>query len=121
MISGPYRVDWKEEEIDASLDGLQAIVGGSIEALPIPADKATVFCNEDGKGMHLPGTAMWVEGDRVLDIVAGSCVVLGPVNDEGETLALTDEALAYVKSVLKPLVPEPRMEFVEGDVFGDAA
>ena len=122
VISGPYRVDWKDEEIDASLEGLQRIVGGLIELLPIDSEQATVFCHEEGKVLHLPGTAQWHENGRVHDVIAGPCVVLGPVDDEGDTLALTDEALAYVKTILAPLIPEARMEFIPGaDTFGDAA
>lgn len=44
-------------EIDGSLAGLQALVGGDIQAVYPYDDPVAIICNEEGKLMGLPSTA----------------------------------------------------------------
>lgn len=76
-------------EIEDGLDALQQLVGGNIEALPIPefirgADEATAYVNEDGKDNpecrpNMRATDLMVPGVGILfgDYVAGTMVLLG--------------------------------------------
>jgi len=112
IVEGPAAEDWRETVIDGQLETLQSLVGGFIERLPIPDDKATVWLNESGKLDRLPVSAMWTDSDgTVLDGLRGPLVVLGPADDEGGTTSLTDEALAFVKTVVRPacLAPSARV------------
>lgn len=105
-VTGPNAADWLETTVPDSdaLETYQRMVGGLIEALAtIESDRATVFINEEGKIEGLPPTAVWTEPDgTVLDILRGPLVLLGPVNDDGNTTGLTDEALAYIRERVRP-------------------
>jgi hypothetical protein len=113
VVAGPTADDWHDGEIDGSLSGLQSIVGGHIEALPIDSDRATVFLNEEGKLIGLPATALWTTASgEVLDGLAGHLVILGPVDEEGDTLPLTDEALAYARQFVRPIIGPPSIRVI---------
>lgn len=111
-VTGPRASDWHEIDVPDvnSLETLQGLVGGLIEALPIDSDKATVWLNEEGKIHELPPSCYWMEPGRarILDILMGPLVLQGPADDEGNITPLTDEALAYIKERVKPLNIEPR-------------
>lgn len=70
------------------LDELQKLVGGSIESafLSIDLDERniTLFCNEEGKIMHLPAH-IWLYNK--LDFVVGPMIFV-KYNDEGEIISL---------------------------------
>jgi hypothetical protein len=60
-VEGPI----EEIELDGTLDQLQTLVGGYIEAVPLPgflpsADAATAYVNEEGK--FLPTTETYLGG-----------------------------------------------------------
>lgn len=95
---------------DAKLEGFQAAVGGWIEAaiMPEPFD---AYINEDGKGLELlpntPATELWKRGCREQelsripgDYLAGNVVITGGIDDDGETVGLTDEQVAQLISAL---------------------
>ncbi len=107
IVNGPTAGHWQEREIEFSLNEFQRIVGGYIEPLALDSSKVTIYCNEEGKVHGLPATALISNGD----MIAGSFVILGPVDDEGETLPLTNAALAYAKRFIKPMY-EPDCGFV---------
>jgi len=80
------RVDGTIEEFDAasaSLEDLQAMVGGYIQEAPMPRgqDIATIICNEEGKLMGLP---MNREATRIFqdawrsnaDYIAGNAIIV---------------------------------------------
>jgi hypothetical protein len=74
------------------LEQLQAAVGGYIQMVPTSIN-LTAFCNEDGKSKGLPynDLAQAVFGGLLTpyDHLVGNVVVMGPVDEEGETLGLT--------------------------------
>lgn len=43
VVGGPKAEDWREVELDGKLETLQELVGGYIEALPMPANVATIL------------------------------------------------------------------------------
>lgn len=92
-------------EIEDGLDALQQLVGGNIEALPIPefirgADEATAYVNEDGKDNpdcrpNMRATDLMVPGVGILfgDYVAGTMVLLGFDITRGEHTPTVPQAL----------------------------
>ena len=75
---------------DKSLESLQSIVGGYIEAFPLNGfDEFDFYCNEEGKLEGLPFNPIML-GVCDYDIICGNVAVCKH-DDEGETLGLTDE------------------------------
>lgn len=81
--------------LDGSLEQLQRLVGGYIEAVPIPhfvkdAARATAYINEDGKVTGLPAnmraTDFMVPGVNLYpgDYIAGPMILLGFDPETGE-------------------------------------
>lgn len=88
------------EDIDPGLDTLQGLVGGYIEAAPTDGS-VTVYVNEEGKLTGLPynevGTALYYKLAPFMagqDVLVGTIVIVGPVDDEGYDTDLPDEILA---------------------------
>lgn len=73
-------------EVENTLEGLQKVVGGYIEAVYLE-DNVVLVCNEEGKLIGL-------SGNRSLgnDIIAGTFFVAGS-NDDGEFVSLTDDKI----------------------------
>lgn len=94
-----------EKEIDGSLESMQEIVGGTIQAVYPFADPVALICNDEGKLLGLPpNRALREEGTgRVYDMVVGTFFLCGaPVGVESFT-SLTDEQLKkYKKRFSKP-------------------
>ncbi len=115
IVTGQRAEDWQEADLEPTLKTYQAVVGGLIEALPI-RDEATVYLNESGKLLNLPATALWTDEEgRFIDGICGPLVIVGPHDDEGDASPLTDQALAYAKKVLHPIVGEPRSRLIVMD------
>ena len=91
--------------IDASLKGLQGIVGGYIEA--VTTDDTTIFINEEGKltGQEFNplATLLWWQlapHMRGVDVLVGPAVVLGPVDGNGNETAVTKDTVDVFSSIL---------------------
>jgi len=91
------------ERGEGELDALQLLVGGWIEY--VPTDALTVYCNEEGKIIPLPpnyrATNAFGSELQPGDILAGDVVVLGELDDEGDTTGLTDEQAEAVLGIVK--------------------
>lgn len=68
-----------EKEMDGTLKGMQAYVGGLIEVFcPYDHDKVALICNEEGKVDGLPlNRAIYNEDGEMLDIIAGPFFICG--------------------------------------------
>lgn len=89
-------------EIDGSLEGLQALVGGYIQAVYPFEDPVAVVCNEEGKLEGLPLNRALRDADgEIYDIVAGTFVVVGLTDDSFGSLE-GDLALKYSKLFEQP-------------------
>jgi hypothetical protein len=73
--------------IDNTLEGLQAVVEGSIEYVGVDKD-ICIYCNEDGKLLSLKGNRN-INGD----IIAGTFLICGD-DGYGDNISLTDEQIA---------------------------
>jgi hypothetical protein len=90
----------KELDLDAkegSLQTLQTAVDGLIEAVDINKN-LTLWLNEEGKLLGLPmnsvGTAMYRRATEITDTIVGNIVLTGGVDDEGDTIGLTEEQVS---------------------------
>lgn len=88
---------------EGSLKVLQSAVGGWIEAVDL-SDEVTLWCNEEGKITGLEsnpiGTRLTAGLLQPGDYIAGDIALTGGVDDEGDTLGLTDEQVATYVSLL---------------------
>ena len=74
-------------EIDNTLEAVQAIVGGNIEALRI-SDSVFCYLNDEGKLINLAPNFVITDGRTVSDIVCGP-VVFFRSDGEGNEISLT--------------------------------
>lgn len=90
------------KEIDSSLEGLQALVGGYIQAVYPYEDPVGIVCNEEAKLEGLPlNRALRDEDGDIYDIVAGTFAVVGLTDDSFGSLE-GDLALKYAKLFEQP-------------------
>jgi hypothetical protein len=87
-----------EFEIGESYDLLSKSVEGWIECVSLISRNADMWVNEEGKLNGLPvnthATALWVEEFGMTDIIVGNIIITGGVDNEGETLGLSDEQVS---------------------------
>jgi hypothetical protein len=87
------------EQVQADLEGLQALVGGYIEAvgLKCPAP-ATAYINEEGKIHDLPRNPLATSVAHLFpgDYIAGTMVILGAPDGEGYDTSVSDEVLSWL-------------------------
>ena len=89
------------QEIDASLESMQRIVGGDIEAVYPFDDPVAIVCNEEGKLLSLPmNRALTDESGVPYDIVCGTFFVVG-IGDEDFT-SLTEQQIEKYRKKLVP-------------------
>lgn len=103
----------QEIDLDGTLDQLQALVGGRIEAVRLPgflrhASRATAYVNDEGK--FLPGarfapnmraTDLMVPGVGLFpgDYIAGPMLLCGFDPETGEHAPLPSEIAAYARVI----------------------
>lgn len=91
-----------------SLDTLQKSVGGYVQAVESASGETTFWCNEEGKLEGLPVNKaatfiLWSLNTafRDQDFLVGSVVITGGVDDDGNTLPIGEEALMFVKGLMR--------------------
>jgi hypothetical protein len=91
-----------EFEMGNSYELLSETVQGYIECVSLPSLGVDMWINEEGKILQLPqnpkGNALWVKEYGLTDYIAGN-IVFTRVNDEGETIGLTDEQIEALIAV----------------------
>ena len=82
-------------EIDNSLESMQSVVGGMIQAVYPFSDTVALICNEEGKLMELPynRTLRQETNDQIYDIIYGTCFLCGTPTDSDSFIDLTQEQL----------------------------
>lgn len=78
-------------EIENSLEGMQTVVGGLIQAISPFDDEVALVCNEEGKMLGLPLNRTLQETG---DILCGTFFICGAPADAEEFDSLTKEQLA---------------------------
>ena len=92
------------QEIDGSLESMQRIVGGDIEAVYPFDDPVAIVCNEEGKLLSLPmNRALTDESGVPYDIVCGTFFVVG-IGDENFTSLTEQQIEKYRKKYANEMV-----------------
>ena len=78
----------RAEEIPNTLESLQLIVEGYIQALYPFDDPVALICNEEGKLLGLPwNRPLFDENGQMYDIIVGTFIVAGLTEDDFGTLS----------------------------------
>ena len=89
----------KELEITDSLESMQSVVGGMIQAIYPFEDTVALICNEEGKLLDLPYNRALRTPDtnQIYDIICGTCFLCGAPEDSDTFTSLTKEQLECYK------------------------
>lgn len=92
----------EEREISGSLESMQAVVGGLIQAVSPFAEPVALICNEEGKLLGLPwNRALYDDEDNLYEIIAGTFFICGI--DSDDFCSLTDKQTeTYRKRFARP-------------------
>ncbi|WP_313530729.1 DUF3846 domain-containing protein [Anaerotignum sp.] len=92
-------------EVNGSLDSMQKVVGGFIEASYPFDEQVALICNEEGKLNNLPlNRALYhPETNKMYDIVSGTFFICGAKVEEDSFSSLTQEQIqTYTKMFQQP-------------------
>ena len=96
-----------EFEFGNSYQILSDAVGGMIECVGLK--DADLWCNENGiaEGLELNmiASAIYSDAFGAGNPILGNVIITGSADDEGETLGLTDEQVAYWLEYDKKVIP----------------
>ncbi len=83
-------------EIDGTLESMQEIVGGLIQAIYPYEQPVALVANDEGKVLGLPpNRGLRDEDGELYDIICGSFFIVGAPADCGSFQSLTDEQIRY--------------------------
>lgn len=89
-------------DIDASLAGMQKVVGGDIEAVyPFEDEDTCIVCNEEGKIIGLDLNRAIYDGKEIVDILAGTAFICDCSGENFGSLS-EDKLNLYAKKFRKP-------------------
>lgn len=92
------------QEIDGSLESMQKIVGGTIQAVYAFDEPVCIVCNDEGKLLGLPmNRALTDESGVPYDIVCGTFFVVG-IGDENFTSLTEQQIEKYRKKYANEMV-----------------
>lgn len=85
------------KEIDGSLESMQNIVGGTIQAIyPFDNPEVALVCNDDGKLFGLPlNRALRDKSGDIYDIIAGTLFICSAPASSDEFEGLTDDQVKF--------------------------
>ena len=102
-------------EIGDSLESMQKIVGGSIEAIYPFEEPVALICNEEGKLLNLPlNRALRDDEGNVYDIISGTFFVCAAPPDSDHFAGLTDQ---QVKTYMERFAMPEMFLNVDGALF----
>jgi len=93
------------KEIDGTLESMQEIVGGLIQAIyPFDHPEIALICNDEGKLMGLPlNRALFDKDGNIVDIIAGTFFLCSAPADNENFEGLTDEQIKQYKKRFEAL------------------
>ena len=96
-----------EFDFGKSYQLLSDAVGGMIECVGLK--DADLWCNEngisEGLDLNMIASAIYSDAFGAGNPILGNVIITGSVDDEGETLGLTDEQVAYWLEYDKKVIP----------------
>ena len=102
-------------EIDGSLESMQKIVGGLIQAVYPFDEPVALICNEEGKLLNLPlNRALQDDAGNVYDIISGTFFVCAAPPDSDHFAGLSDQ---QVKTYMERFSMPEMFLNVGGDLF----
>ena len=95
LIVAPNQIP-QPAEITGTLEEMQQIVGGLIDAVYPFAEPVALICNDEGKLLGLPlNRALYdAETGKLYDVIAGTFFLCGCPPDEDSFTGLTEEQVA---------------------------
>ena len=92
------------QDIDAGLESMQKVVGGSIQAIYPFDEPVALICNEEGKLLNLPlNRALRDKAGEVYDIISGTFFLCAAPPDSEHFESLTDQqAKTYMERFAMP-------------------
>ena len=101
LVVQPEKVP-EEMGISGSLESMQKVVGGLIQAIYPFEEPVALICNEEGKLLGLPwNRALYDDEDNLYEIIAGTFFICGI--DSSDFCSLTDEQMeTYRKRFAQP-------------------
>ncbi len=93
------------KHISGSLNSMQKIVGGTIQAIyPFENPEIALICNDDGKLINLPlNRALYDKDGKLFDIVAGTFFLCRAPADSENFESLTDEQIKIYEEKFKDI------------------
>lgn len=91
-----------------TLEDMQKLVGGYVQAIDGLVPGAVLMCDEDGRRKHLLPNRMFVLRDGSGQLVLGDFFFIGAATGEGDLTSLTDEIAELVKARLMPIAIAPQ-------------
>ena len=93
LVVEPGHVPY-EKDIPSTLEAMQEIVSGTIQAVyPFP-EAVALICNDEGKLLGLPlNRALRDDNGSIYDVVAGTFFLCGAPADAEDFASLTDEEI----------------------------
>ena len=83
-----------EKEITPSLAAMQAVVGGTIQAIYPFKEPIALICNDEAKLLGLPlNRALYDGSGRIYDVVAGTFFLCNAPLDSSEFTSLDDDQI----------------------------
>ena len=101
-VYGITAFDYGFMEVENTLEAKQAFVGGYIEVVNI-GNGIDLICNEEGKINGMAPVAGWFEGNELLDLIFGPCLLCRS-DSEGEFIPIREEDEEYIRTRLIPIV-----------------
>ena len=82
-------------EIGDSLEDMQTVVGGHIQAVYPFEEPVALICNEEGKCLGLPlNRVLRLDTGEIYDVIAGTFFLCAAPPDSGRFASLTEEQIA---------------------------
>ena len=103
------------QDIDAGLESMQKMVGGSIQAIYPFEEPVALIANEEGKLLNLPlNRALRDDEGNVYDIISGTFFVCAAPPDSNHFAGLTDQ---QVKTYMEWFAMPEMFLNVSGNLF----
>lgn len=98
-------------EIEDSLEAMQTVVGGSIQAVYPFEEPVALICNDAGKLLGLPlNRALRLDTGEIYDVISGTFFLCAAPPDSDHFASLTEEQIARYSEQFRAieLFPEVR-------------
>ena len=94
LLVEPGRVP-RPAEIGDSLEDMQTVVGGHIQAVYPFEEPVALVCNEEGKCLGLPlNRVLRLDSGEIYDVIAGTFFLCAAPPDSDRFASLTEEQIA---------------------------